>query len=201
MQDVLVAVGFVALFAAFLALFAWGFRRQIRRRKEAEQTWRAYAARRHLEWSDAPRGAWYSGKSYSMCGSIDGLALTFDQFMVGAGDSRERCSRVAAELARPAPERLIITPKSALNRFQIAFQGPVVEVAPSRDGAELLVRCRSAEFARSKIDDRLRAALRAMPRRTFIECSDKLAKVWWSGAERDPAVLDRAAALLARVVA
>lgn len=199
MEIALVLLAVVVGVLALAAVIIWLIRRENEQRKLVEDAWRVYATRHHLAWSDAS-GEWYRRKSYSMTGEIAGVTATFAQYVVSTGKSHVHYTCVATQLARPVPERLIITAKSVLNRLNFAFQGPVVELGSSHGGDQLLVRCRSSDFARSKVDDRLRAALLAIPRQVSIECRDQTAKVSWRGSETDPAVLDQAAALLARVV-
>jgi Tfp pilus assembly protein PilV len=199
MEIVLVSLAVVVVgVLAFAALIAWLIRRENEQRKLVEDAWRAYAARHHLAWSDAS-GAWYRRKGYSMTGEVAGVTATFAQFVVSTGKSHVHYTCVAAQLSRSVPERLIVTAKSLFNRLNFAFRGPVVELGSAHGGDALLVRCRSSDFARSKVDDRLRTALLAIPRQVYIECRDRTAKVCWRGSETDPAVLDQAAALLARI--
>jgi len=199
MQSTLVTTAIVLGVTAFGVFIVWVIRRQIEWQAAADRAWRAYAERRHLKWTDAS-GPWYRRIGYQIDGDIDGVRAKFDQFTVSTGKSSVRYSRVSAELARAAPERLIVCRKSFNNRVNFAFQGPLLELDGSSGAEPLLVRSKSETFARSMVDQRLRSALYALPPRTTVELRDRQAKVWWLGAERDPAVLDRAANLLVGVV-
>ena len=195
MQTALVTTAIVLCATAFVGAIVWLVRWDAERQAAIESTWRAHAARRQLTWVGSS-GPWYRRIGYQMSGDIGGVRATFDQFAVRRGKSSVHYTRVSSELERPVPERLIVCRKTFANRVNFAFQGPLLELDEMRSTDKLLVRCRSESFARSVVDERLRSALYALPTRTYVECNDRSAKVCWLGTERNPAVLDQAAALL-----
>jgi hypothetical protein len=199
MHTALVTTAIVLCATAFVAGIVWLVRWDAERQRAIESAWRAHAARRQLTWVGSS-GPWYRHIGYHMSGDIGGVRATFDQYTVRRGKSSVHYTRVSSDLQRAVPERLIICRKTLTNRLNFAFQGPLLELDDMRSTDKLLVRCRSESFARSVVDERLRSALYALPPRTHVECIDRQAKVCWRGTERNPAVLDQAAALLVGVV-
>lgn len=170
------------------------------RRKEA---WRAFAESRGFRWIDAS-GPWYRRQPMAVEGSLDGVALRLDTFVVRHGKSSTTYTRVGARLDRPVRSEIEVHRRSFLTPLAALFGRVSIPSAHMAFDEAMVLRSESRELARAVVDETVRTSLLAIPRRLRLVVEGEVAELRWRGSERDPAVLEsatRTVAALARACA
>ncbi|HEV8113657.1 MAG TPA: hypothetical protein VGR31_12850 [Planctomycetota bacterium] len=180
----------VGLLVSFLAIVLVTAIRYANHRHEIfRNAWRAYASSRGLTWN-ASSGPWYRRSSHAIEGSVDGVPVRVDTYVVSTGKSTTIFTRVRASLARPSPAKVVATRRNLLTG--LAEKLGRRTIASGDSGFDELYALRSKEpaTALALFDERARAEARKIGRRVSILVKQGEVKLTWHGMETDPSVLD-----------
>lgn len=184
------------ILAATAALVAWALRREANARRRRMEVWRSFAQQRGWRWIEAS-GPWYRRKSSAIEGSIEGVDVRLDTFVVHHGKSSTTYTRASAKLERRVHVGLEATWRNLFTLISEKLGRKSVSTGSREFDEMMFVRSGSHDFARTVLDDEARARFLKIGRHPDIRIEDDLAKITWRGAEKDPAVLEASALAVA----
>src|SRR5262245_44686886 len=100
-----------ALVTVITLVLVWAIRYDAARRDVIRAAWRSFAGARGLKWI-ASSGPWYRRNPDAVEGSVDGVQVKLDTFVVSTGKSHAVFTRVRSPLARPFPGKLALARRS-----------------------------------------------------------------------------------------
>jgi hypothetical protein len=183
----------VAAIAAFVATALVFSRRQL---QKTSDVWRAFAQRNGFRFTERT-GPWYRRRGPMIAGSLDGVELRLDRFVVSSGKQSVVYTRVRGELERSLEQKLVVCRRDWIHRLRYAFGPPAVETGSPTFDARMMLLSDSRDAALELIDGEVRAQLLAFDRRLEIKCEKQEATLVWRAAERDPHVLEAGCRVIA----
>src|SRR5260221_3971764 len=191
-------IGLGLAIAVFALIMVVAFRYDASRRETFRTAWRGFAASRGFRWI-ASTGSWYRRTSDAIEGSTQGTAFRLDTFTVSTGKSQIVYTRAAARLDRPIEAKLVVSRRTFCTGIGERLGRRSIPTGERTFDEKLVLRSKAPEAGRSLVDETVRERVRALNRRATLQVEGKEAKVWWTGREKEPAVLDAASELVATV--
>ena len=180
----------ISLTAAFvIAAVSLGIRYAAGQQEAFRAVWRAFAATRGLQWSEAS-GPWYRRSSDRIEGAIDGCLVRIDTYVVSTGKSHVTFTRLRGELERPFTAKLRVAPRNFLTGVGEILGRKRIPTGDAAFDGRMSVRCPSRALALAAIDESVRTRVLALDRPVSIQVQDREVKVWWRGQEKVPQTLD-----------
>ena len=191
-----IGIGALVVVVTFVVVAA--VRYDASRREAFRVAWRGFASSRGFQWI-ASTGPWYRRTSDAIEGSMQGVALRLDTYVVSTGKSQITYTRVACSLERPFEAKLVVSRRSFLTGIGERFGRKSIRTGDPSFDERWVLRSKARDAALRLVDETVRSRMRALDRRACLQVSGREAKVWWTGRETDPSVLDAACDLVAAV--
>jgi len=189
--------------AAVAALIAWIIRREANSKRKRMSVWRSFAARDGWSWIEAS-GPWYRRRACAIEGSVEGVDVRLDTYVVHHGKSAVTYTRASAKLERRVHVDLEAGWRNLFTWITEKFGRMSISTGSPEFDQMMYVRSGSQDFARNVLDGEFRTRFLHIGRHADIKIEGDLARITWHGAEKDPAALEasaRAVAALARACA
>src|SRR5258706_4285436 len=105
------AVGFLAAFVTIVLVTA--IRYANHRCEKRREAWSAFASSRGWKWIRSS-GPWYRRPSDALEGSLDGVPVRVDTYVVSTGKSATTFTRVISKLTNAVPRKIVATRRTIL---------------------------------------------------------------------------------------
>jgi len=192
-----IGIGVAIVFVALVMIVS--FRYDASRRETFNSAWRSFATSRGFQWI-ASSGPWYRQTAAAIDGSAQGTAFRLDTFTVSTGKSQIVYTRASGSLERYFEAKLVVSRRTFFTGIGERLGWRSIPTGDRTFDEKWVLRSKAPDAARRLVDETVRERVRTLNRRASVQVEGKAAKVWWTGREKDPAVLDAACDLVAAVV-
>ena len=186
----------VALIVAVGApLLIWAVRAEQARDRRRQEAWSRWAGAHGFE--RVPySGPWYRRQGERVRGTVEGLEFELFLHVVSTGETSVNYTKLRARGLPGEHPKLKLGARGFATSCGRFFGLSYVECGDGEFDRRFAVRAGSREDMLEQLPEAARAALLSLGKRPYLNIAQGTAELYWIGAESDPAVLERALAVI-----